>query len=96
VAALVPAHRALSWQLTAADGTPVVRERYWLTFQPGEIRVCASCHGVNALDQAGQSPPANPPQALAQLLEWWKGHIFTARWEEGDLLEWSAAPGGLP
>lgn len=96
VAALVPAHRALSWQLTAGDGTPVVRERYWLTFQPGEIRVCASCHGVNALDQAGQSPPANPPQALGLLLEWWKGHIFTARWEEGDLLEWSAATGGLP
>ncbi|MCA9774735.1 MAG: hypothetical protein KC466_20110, partial [Myxococcales bacterium] len=38
VAAIVPARRAMSWQLTDAAGTPVVRERYWLTFQPGEIR----------------------------------------------------------
>jgi len=93
MAALVPAHRAMSWQLTAGDGTPVVRERYWLTFQAGEIRVCASCHGVNSLDQAGQSEPQNPPQALQRLLQWWKGHIFTARHEEGDLLEWGSAVG---
>ena len=95
-AALVPAHRAMSWQLTAGDGTPVVRERYWLTFQAGEIRVCASCHGVNSLDQAGQSEPQNPPQALERLLQWWKTQIFSARFEEGDVLEWTSATGAAP
>jgi len=47
VAAFVPARRALSWQLTSPNGTPVVRERYWITAQPGEVRVCTSCHGIN-------------------------------------------------
>ena len=72
MAAFVPARRALSWQLTDAAGTGVVRERYWLSFQPGEIRVCASCHGLNQRDQAGKSTPANPPEALATLLRYWK------------------------
>ena len=72
VAAFVPARRALSWQLTDASGVPVVRERYWLTMQPGEVRVCASCHGVNTTDQAGHAPPANPPEALRQLLTYWQ------------------------
>lgn len=72
VAAIVPARRALTWQLTNANGSPVVRERYWLTFQPGEIRVCASCHGVNSADQTNQQSPTNQPQALAALLEYLK------------------------
>jgi hypothetical protein len=72
MAAFVPARRALSWQTTSANGTPVVRERYWVTFQPGEIRVCASCHGVNTGDQLGRTAPSNPPQALAQLIAHWK------------------------
>ncbi len=72
IAAFVPARRALSWQLLNPAGRPVVRERYWLTFQPGEIRVCGSCHGVNSLDQAGLPAPANEPEALRQLLEFWK------------------------
>ena len=72
VAAFVPARRALSWQLTDPQGTPVVRERYWVTFQPGEIRVCASCHGVNDKNQAGNPAPTNPPQALLELLQYWK------------------------
>ena len=38
MAAFVPARRAMTWQLTDPAGAPVVRERYWLTFQPGEIR----------------------------------------------------------
>jgi hypothetical protein len=67
-AALVPARRAMTWQLTDAQGTPVVRERYWLTFQPGEIRSCPSCHGANTADQAGNPPPANTPLALKNLL----------------------------
>ncbi|MCB1052738.1 MAG: hypothetical protein KDC71_19205, partial [Acidobacteria bacterium] len=63
MAAFVPARRAMSWQLTEPDGTPVVRERFWVNFQPGEVRVCASCHGINTSDQASQSPPVNPPEA---------------------------------
>ena len=71
-AAFVPARRAMTWQLTDANGTGIVRERYWLTFQPGEIRVCGSCHGLNTKDQAGQAEPTNSPQALLQLLQYWK------------------------
>lgn len=72
VAAFVPARRAMSWQTTAPDGTPVVRERYWITFQPGEIRACPSCHGVNTRDQAGRGIPMNKPLALRDLLRQWK------------------------
>jgi hypothetical protein len=70
-AAFVPASRALTWQLTDAQGTGVVRERYWITFQSGEIRVCSSCHGLSERDQAGNSPPRNTPQALVTLLTAW-------------------------
>ncbi|MCU0864515.1 MAG: hypothetical protein MUC36_12015 [Planctomycetes bacterium] len=72
MAAFVPAQRALSWQLTSPAGTPVVRERYWLTFQPGEIRVCASCHGLNSADQQNQLEPTNTPLALVELLRHWQ------------------------
>ncbi|HNB35520.1 MAG TPA: S-layer homology domain-containing protein [Anaerolineales bacterium] len=71
-AVFVPAQRAMTWQLTDQNGNGVVRERYWVTFQPGEIRVCASCHGINELDQAGDPAPTNPPEALRDLLEYWK------------------------
>ncbi len=71
-AAFVPARRALAWQTTDPEGTPVVRERYWLTFQPGEIRACSSCHGVNETDQAGNPPPSNPPEALRTILRFYK------------------------
>jgi hypothetical protein len=77
VAAIVPARRAMSWQTTDPVGTPVVRERYWLTFQPGEIRTCANCHGVNQRDQAGQLPSENPPEALRELLRQWKTNNAT-------------------
>jgi hypothetical protein len=73
VAALVPANRAMSWQTTDPAGTPVVRERYWITFQPGEVRVCNSCHGVNTRDQIGQPPSQQAPEALRALLREWKG-----------------------
>ncbi len=72
MAAFVPAQRALTWQLTDPGGTPVVRERFWVTFQPGEIRTCASCHGVNERDQANQPAPVNKPEALRALLRHWK------------------------
>lgn len=72
MAAFVPARRALTWQLTDPTGSPVVRERLWLTFQPGEIRTCTSCHGINSRDQANQPPPVNQPEALRTLLRHWK------------------------
>jgi hypothetical protein len=72
MAAFVPAQRALSWQLTDDGGEGVVRERYWLTFQPGEVRVCASCHGLSEYDQTGAGVPTDPPQALYDLLVFWQ------------------------
>ncbi|HVE71232.1 MAG TPA: hypothetical protein VNI54_07675 [Thermoanaerobaculia bacterium] len=72
VAALVPASRALSWQTTDSAKTPVVRERYWITLQPGEVRVCNSCHGVNTRDQVGQQASQQAPEALRKLLREWK------------------------
>jgi hypothetical protein len=72
MAAFVPTRRATSWQMTDGVGVPVVRERYWLTFQPGKIRSCTSCHGVNTSDQAGHPPASNPPEALRTLLRFYK------------------------
>ncbi len=74
-AAIVPARRAMSWQLTDTNGVGVVRERYWLTFAPGEIRSCTSCHGINETDQAGHPAPTNTPLALIQLLNYWKTNV---------------------
>ncbi len=79
VAAIVPARRALTWQLIDSQnpGDPkrgtdgIVRERFHISFQPGEVRVCANCHGVSDKDQTGalHDNIANPPLALRQLLE---------------------------
>jgi hypothetical protein len=71
-AAFVPANRALTWQTTDASGTAIVRERLWVTMQPGEIRTCAGCHGENTKNQAGQPAPVNKPEALRELLRYWK------------------------
>ena len=71
IAAFVPARRAMSWQLTN-NADPVVRERYWLTLQPGEVRVCASCHGINQKSQTDAAAPQNKPEALRQVLRAWK------------------------
>ena len=79
LAALVPAKRALTWQLLSPDAEPVVRERYWLTFAAGEIRTCGSCHGVNKVDQSGDVAPTNKPEALRTLLQLWKGTPRTIR-----------------
>jgi len=65
----------MTWQMTDSAGTPVVRERLWVTFQPGEVRVCASCHGLNNVDQAGGTAPVNTPDALYQLLQSWKSQL---------------------
>jgi len=71
LAAFVPAQRALSWQLTDPTGSGVVRERNWVSFQSGEIRTCAVCHGINTQSRSGQPVPTNPPEALRTLLRDW-------------------------
>ncbi len=75
MAAFVPAQRALTWQLSDTNGGAVVRERFWLTFQPGEIRTCTSCHGVNTKDQANHPAPTNKPEALRSLLQGLKATV---------------------
>ncbi len=73
LAALDPARRALSWQMTKQNGDPVVRERYWVTFAPGEMRSCTNCHGVTPNDIVLKQPaPTNPPEALRDLARWLK------------------------
>jgi hypothetical protein len=73
MAAFIPAHRAMAWQLTDSGGTPVVRERFWVTFQPGEVRTCASCHGSNGEAAVPkQIIPQNKPEAFRSLLQYWK------------------------
>ena len=78
-ATFLPARRAMSHQLTDASGNEVVRERYWLTYQPGEIRTCTSCHGINTTTQNGQPKPTNKPEALADLLRYWKTQVGYTR-----------------
>ncbi|MBP7624076.1 MAG: hypothetical protein KA763_08915 [Xanthomonadales bacterium] len=75
VAAYVPASRALSWQSTAPNGTPIVRERFWITVQPGEVRACDGCHGVNKLGQAGQVASTQTAQAFLDLLSRWSSDV---------------------
>lgn len=78
-AALVPANRAITWQLTGTNANAaVVRERYWISFRPGEVRSCANCHGINAVDQSGRPPPTNTPVALQQLLRLWRTNSVNA------------------
>jgi hypothetical protein len=75
-AAILPAGKALTWHLLANDAakTSHVKERFWVTFQKGEIRTCANCHGINTTDQTGAGRPTNPPQALLALLQQWKAN----------------------
>ncbi len=72
VAAFVPAGRAMVWQTTAPSGQPVVRERYWLTVQPGEVRACDGCHGINTLSHSGQPASTQVPEAFVELLDRWQ------------------------
>lgn len=82
-ATFVPAERALSWQTTQPDGTPVVRERYWMSLQPGEIRTCDGCHGINSSGQAAQSTATNTPAALTALLQHWSITNATTLFADG-------------
>jgi hypothetical protein len=73
-AAVLPAGRALTWQLLDGAGTSSqVKERMEVTFAPGEVRTCAVCHGVNSHDQAGNlGVPVTKPTALRSVLQYWK------------------------
>lgn len=81
-AAFVPAYRAMTWQLVGPEDAgnsalsypPIVRERNWVSFKAGEVRVCAGCHGLNRFDQSGGQKPDNQPQALQALLEYWRNN----------------------
>jgi hypothetical protein len=77
-ATFVPANRAVTWHLTGKTNESVVKERYWLSFKPGEVRTCANCHGINAVDQIGRPSPTNEPLALHQLLKLWKTNSANA------------------
>ncbi len=72
MAAFVPAGRALSWQLVDPNGKPVIRERVWVSFAPGEIRTCTSCHGINSSTHNNLPEPKNKPEALRSLMRQWK------------------------
>ncbi|TGK28966.1 hypothetical protein EHQ12_15360 [Leptospira gomenensis] len=75
IVGIVPADRAISWEAlgpVAQGSHPVVKEQVWVSFRPGEIRVCANCHGVNGRDQTGAiGGPVNTPQALVDFLQQW-------------------------
>jgi len=75
-AAILPAGRAITWHMLDGAGTKSqIKERYWVTFAPGEVRTCAVCHGVNTHDQAGNlGAPTNKPEALRTLLQYWRGN----------------------
>jgi len=78
-ATFIPANRAVTWQLTGTNSNDsVVKERYWISFRPGEIRTCANCHGINTVDQMGRPAPTNAPLALRQLLRLWKTNSASA------------------
>ena len=77
-ATIVPAGRAMTWQLTGTTNDSVVKERYWITFRAGEVRTCANCHGINDKDQIGRPPPTNAPFALRQLLRYWRTNSASA------------------
>ncbi|MEY4384918.1 MAG: hypothetical protein RLY20_201 [Verrucomicrobiota bacterium] len=78
-ATIVPANRAVTWHLTGTNNNDsVVKERYWITFRPGEVRTCANCHGINAGDQLGRPAPTNAPLALQKLLQLWRTNAANA------------------
>lgn len=84
LAVFVPARRALTWQSTAPNGNAVVRERFWITLQPGEIRACDGCHGVNSSNQAAEPRVEETAQALVELLQQWQAgndSLFTDSFE---------------
>ncbi|MBI3258453.1 MAG: hypothetical protein HYZ54_03075 [Ignavibacteriae bacterium] len=75
-ASYVPASRGITWHLTDVAGKSIVKERYWVTFQKGEVRVCASCHGSNenaALPT--QMTPQNKPEAFRTLIKHWRDSV---------------------
>ena len=77
-ATIVPAGRAVTWQLTGVTNESIVKERYWINFRGGEVRTCANCHGINDKDQAGRPAPTNEPLALRAVLRLWRTNAANA------------------
>jgi hypothetical protein len=77
-ATIVPADRAVTWQLTGVTNESIVKERYWINFRAGEVRTCANCHGINDKDQAGRPTPTNEPLALRAVLRLWRTNAANA------------------
>ena len=95
VAFIVEANRPTAWQTidSTKPGSPllrtdgVVRERYWIGFQPGEMRMCPACHGGLDRDQAQNgktfaelkalgNESGKATQALVELLQYYKENFF--------------------
>jgi hypothetical protein len=98
VAFIVDARLPTTWQTinSTALGDPlertdgIVRERYWIGFQPGEIRMCPACHGGLDGDKAQNgktfaelkalgNKPETSTQALVELLAYFKTHFYTEK-----------------
>ena len=74
MSAIVPARRAMTWQLADTNGTGVVRERYWLTLCRGRN---PQLHQLSRHQRNGPGRPSGAhqhPLALIQLLNYWKTH----------------------
>jgi len=70
---LIPVGGAMSWHLTNEGGDSIVVERFSVSFQLGEVRIWAVCHGLNDSDQAGGELPTNKPEELRSMLTHSKG-----------------------
>jgi hypothetical protein len=60
-----------------------VRERYWLTLQPGEVRSCDGCHGVNTMSHSGQPASTQVPEAFVDLLSRWQAENASQIFSDG-------------
>jgi hypothetical protein len=95
VAFIVQANRPITWQTidSTHPGDPlertdaIVRERYWIGFQPGEMRMCPACHGGLDQDRAQSgktfaelkalgNKPDTATQSLVELLTYYKANFF--------------------
>ena len=52
-----------------------MQERVWITVQPGEIRACDGCHGINSTNQAGAPEAENTALAFRAMLRRWKDEV---------------------
>ena len=55
----------------------VTQEKFSHDIHAQKGLTCASCHGINTVDQANHAPPTNSPLALVRLLNYWKTNVLT-------------------